>query len=265
MATPGKRDIKIAGFANLRDLGTLPVQGGVFKPKMVYRSTDLAGMPDSSFAAFDQLGVTTIYDLRTTAEISEAPDHLPAGIRSLHLDVLAGDSNSAAASEKSLFSDPSKVNAMLGDGKAEQLMLQSYREIIELPSALAAYKAYFLDLADPSRTGAALFHCTTGKDRTGWAAASLLTLLGADKDTVYSDYLETNTDILPFTQPMYDQAKAAGIDPTLLEPILGVKREYLDEAFTLVEQKYGSFDAYMRQGLGLGDDTFDALRKLFIV
>lgn len=231
-ASSPSRKIDTPNIPNLRSLGGLVVANGIFKSREAYRSVELSVLETADFPAFEALGIRTVYDLRTTPEITNSPDNLPEGVRSVHLNVLADDSTAAAASLGSFSpADAQKINTFLTGGKADQLMEQSYREIVSSASGLASYKALFEDLADPQRSGAALFHCTTGKDRTGWAAAALLALLGASKETVYQDYLETNTDIVAFTQPLLDQAVAAGVDGTLLAPILGVKKEYLDTAF----------------------------------
>src|SRR5262249_22599627 len=88
-------------------------------------------------------------------------------------------------------------------------------------------------------TGAVVFHCTAGKDRTGWGTAVLLTILGVPKATVYSDYLASNT---------------------YLNDSTAVESSWLDEAFTEVNSSYGSFDNYVHKGLGLSDATIAALR-----
>jgi protein tyrosine/serine phosphatase len=67
--------------------------------------------------------------------------------------------------------------------------VKTYREFITLPSANAAFHQLFVDLGDKDQLPA-LFHCTTGNDRTGWASAALLTLLGIPEDEVYKDYLQ---------------------------------------------------------------------------
>ena len=260
------RKINTPNIPNLRSLGGLMVANGLFKDREVYRSVELSVLNSNDFPAFEALGIRTVYDLRTSPEITSSPDNLPEGVRSVHLNVLADDSTAAAASlGSSTPADAQKINAFLAGGKADQLMEQSYREIVSSASGLASYKAFFEDLANPQRTGAALFHCTTGKDRTGWAAAALLTLLGANKETVYQDYLETNTDITAFTQPILEQAVQAGVDGALLAPILGVKKEYLDTAFQEVEEKFGSFDGYISNGLRLDGNTVSALHNRFII
>ena len=261
LPTPESRRIDIPTAYNLRGLGGLPVRDGVFRAGQVFRSAQLSDLSDGDLPGFEALDIATVYDLRTAGERRTQPDRLPGGMRVVVLDVLADALSSAAANSSltSLIADPAQAQDLLGGGRAKELMIQSYRDIVNLPSALRSYRAYFLDLADPQRTGAALFHCTTGKDRTGWAAASTLTFAGADRDTIYADYLETNTDLLPMTQPMVDAAAAQGIDPDLLWPVLGVDRDYLDTAFAEVERAFGSFDGYLRQGLGLTDDVLAAL------
>lgn len=260
------RAIPIATAPNLRGLGGLPVEDGTFRNGEVFRSAELIGLDDQSRAAVAQLGITTVFDLRTAAQQTNAPETLADGIRTIVLDVLADSSDDAAAlgSSTELFNDPAVAEQILGDGKAHELMIGSYKDIILLPSALSSYRAFLLELVDPARSGAVLFHCTTGKDRTGWAAALILSLLGASQDTIYGDYLLTNEDLAPATQPVLDHAAAAGVDPDLLRPVLGVDQSYLDTAFATLHATYGSLEGYLSQGLGLDQDVVSALRLRFV-
>jgi protein-tyrosine phosphatase len=73
-----------------------------------------------------------------------------------------------------------------------------------LPSAKKGFRELFLALGDQNKLPA-LFHCTTGKDRTGWAAAAFLTLLGVPKDTVMEDYLRSNDYIIPAYQKVINK------------------------------------------------------------
>lgn len=143
-------------------------------------------------------------------------------------------------------------------------MMDSYRDLVRLPSAQRSYRSWFLDLADPAREGAQLFHCTTGKDRTGWAAAVLLAVLGADPDVIVDDYLQTNHDLQRATQPVLDRAAAAGIDPALLEPVLTVRTEFLQAAHDEVRTTYGTLQNYLSDGLGLDDEVLQTVRERFI-
>ncbi len=259
------RRVPLATAPNMRDLGGIETASGVVRSGVVYRSASLSRLDTRDQAAFDALGIETIYDLRTAAERAASPDAVGQQTRILGLDVLADSSADVAADLGQLASDPSALAATLQGGRGVALMEESYRNIVTLPSALAAYRAFFLDLIDPERDGAALFHCTTGKDRTGWAAASLLLLLGADEEDVRADYLQTNEDLLPALQPLISAAEERGADAVLLMPILSVQEDYLDAALDEVRDGYGSVEGYARSGLGLSPEQLTALRQRFVL
>lgn len=258
------RRIPLASVPNMRDLGGLPVSGGTVRRREVYRSTMLANLSKDDLPSFEDLGVAVVVDLRTESERTSQPDQLPPDIKLVDLDVLADNTLAAAANIGQLVKNPESIIGILDSGQAETLMAETYRSLVTLPSALSAYRSFFEVLADPERSGAALFHCTTGKDRTGWAAASLLLLLGADEQTAFDDYMETNTDLLPALQPLFDMASKNGIDPDMLEPVLGVRESYLNAALDEVASKYGTMEGYFTTALKLSDSTLDALRTRFV-
>lgn len=256
--------IDIQGAPNLRDLGGWAIAGGGrVRRRAVYRSAELAGLGPEGLAAFAQLGIKTIYDLRTTAERDAQPDAAVAGVERVHLDVFADAGELLPARPLEAAADPKAIAALLEGGKAEALLTSSYRQLVSLPSAVTAYRALFAGLAQADDRPA-LFHCTTGKDRTGWAAAVLLDLVGVDRDDIYTDYLLTNEQILPLTQPMYERFAAVGGDPALLRPVLGVEEAYLRTAFSEMEARYGSSEKYFSDGLGLEKATTAALRAALI-
>src|SRR5690606_28692555 len=89
----------------------------------------------------------------------------------------------------------------------------------------------------------ALFHCTAGKDRTGFAAALVLAALDVPQDTIYQDYLATNS----YTEDYREKVKLfitlrsfGKVDGDTLEPLFGVERRYLEEAFKAIDEHYGS-------------------------
>lgn len=257
------RKVSIPTAPNLRDLGGLPAGNRQVRRGVVYRSATLATLSDADRAQFAGLGIETVYDLRTADEVAASPDRLPEGTLSIELDVLADSSLSVAARLGDLSADPQGFAATLGDGKAERLFEETYRDIVRLPSALTSYRELYLGILDENREGAALFHCTTGKDRTGWAAASILTLLGVDEAVVYEDYLQTNTDLLPALEPVLQKAEAAGVDRDVLLPVLGVRENYLHAAFAQLNEQFGTIERYAQDGLGLTASDIERFRQLF--
>lgn len=203
------------------------------------------------------------FDLRTAEERSANPDELPPGVKNVWLDVLADADQAAPAKLQKLLEDPEAANAALGGGKAEANFKTSYRQLVSLPSAKKSYRELFLALGDQEQLPA-LFHCTGGKDRTGWAAAALLTLLGVPKETVMEDYLRSNDYILPMDQKVIDAFVKGGGDPSIPPAVLGAKKEYLEAAFDEVEMKYGTIEKYFSEGLGIDAPQQKALRDLYL-
>jgi len=262
-AMPG-RNIGIASIPNLRDLGGYSTtDGAVVASGLVYRANQLSGISPEDMAQLGALGLKTAYDLRTAEEREKRPDELPAGVEYVWLDVLADSPQAGPAQLEKLMQNPAEANAALGGGRVEAKFQQSYREFVSLPSAKAEFSKLFRGIADRQRLPA-VFHCTTGKDRTGWAAASLLTLLGVPQDQVYADYLRSNDYILPAYQQVIDGFVAAGGDAEIPRAILGVKKEYLDAAFEEMRMQYGSIENYFAEGLGINAAEQEALRTLFV-
>jgi len=260
---PGER-ISITTAPNLRDLGGWRTSdGSVVRRGVVYRSAELARLSGDDVLAFGALGIRTVYDLRTAAERSAHPDQLPPPTKLTVLDVLADATGAAPAELAEALHDPHAASAALGDGKAQSMFVAAYGDLVTLPSAIGAYRRLFTELADAQHRPA-LFHCTTGKDRTGWAAAALHMLLGVSEDDVMRDYLLTNEELLPQLKPIFDRFQAAGGDPAILRPVLGVDRAYLSAALERMRESYGGIDAYFSRGLGIDDTTLEHLRGALI-
>lgn len=266
----------IPGLPNFRDLGGHRTSHGtVIAPGTLFRSVDLSRLEPVGGETLGDLGIRRVIDLRTTAEIEKRPDRLPARMSTVHLDVLADAGAATGAQMSKVLVDPRRLDEVLGGGAAQDRMAATYRNIVTLPSALRSYRELFLGIAGPAEVtgggasgvtgvgvgdrGGVLFHCTTGKDRTGWAAASLMLLLGVDEDAVTEDYLRTNTDLLPALQPVLDRFAAQGGDPDALLPVLGVREEYLRTALDEVDARFGGIRGYATDGLGLTGQDLDRL------
>jgi protein-tyrosine phosphatase len=262
-ATPGQ-SLGIRSVPNLRELGGYKTSdGATVASGLVYRSNQLSEIPEADMEKLAGLNLKTDFDLRTAEEREVRPDELPPGVKYVWLDVLADVDQAGPAMLEKLMKDPKAANAALGGGKAEAGFQESYRQFVSLPSAQKAFRQLFLSLGDQTQLPA-LFHCTTGKDRTGWAAAALLTLLGVPKDVVMEDYLRSNDYIIPKYQKVIDAFVESGGDASIPPAILGVKKEYLEAAFDEMETKYGTIEKYFSEGLGIDAIQQKALRDLYL-
>ena len=261
--SPGQ-SLGIRSVPNLRDVGGYATADGrVVRTGLVYRSDQLNPISPDDLKTIAALGLTNDFDLRTAEERSARPDKLPAGITNVWLNVLADADQSSLARLEKLLLEPKQANAVLGGGKAEAMFEQAYRDFVSLPSAKTAYRQLYLSLGENDKLPS-LFHCTTGKDRTGWAAAALLALLGVPRDKVMEDFLRSNDYILPAYKKTIDAFVAAGGDAEIMTALLGVKSEYLQASFDEVQSKYGSIELYFSEGLGIDAEGQTALRNLYV-
>ena len=262
-AIPGQ-SLGIASVPNLRDLGGYETNDGATLARgLVYRSNQLSGITPEDMDRLGQLHLENAFDLRTAPEREARPEELPPDVNYVVLDVLADAPGAGPAMLERLMQNPEEANAALGGGKAEEGFRESYRQFVSLPSAKAEFRNLFLALGDRDQLPA-LFHCTTGKDRTGWAAAAFLTLLGVPKERVVEDYLRSNEYILPLYQPTIDAFVEAGGEERIPLAILGVRQEYLEAAFAEMETQYGSIVRYFSEGLGIDTAQQQALRDLYL-
>lgn len=254
-------NLNIQSVPNLRDLGGYDTTDGKkIKEGLVYRSNQLNPISREDISKLQALHLKTIYDLRTAEERAQFPDQISGDSKEIWLNVLADNSSAGVATLAKTLQNTNEVNTIMGNGKAVELFKQVYTDLVELPSAKKAYHDFFLSLANDKNLPA-LFHCTAGKDRTGWAAASLLALLGTPKDQIYSNYLDSNTYLIPAYQKQIDSFVAAGGKKDIILDVIGVRKEYLDASFNTVEKNYGSIENYFEQGLHIDKTTQEKIKK----
>jgi protein-tyrosine phosphatase len=259
-----RQRLAIASLPNLRDVGGYATAGGsLVRTGLVYRSSELSPIGPDGMRELAALGLKYAFDLRTAAEAASRPDELPDGVERVWLDVFADQEQADPARLDTLLANPLEANARVGGGRMDALMARAYRSFVTLSSAKGAYGRLFASLADAGNVPS-LFHCTAGKDRTGWAAAALLALLGVPRDTVVEDYLLSNDSMLAHYRPVIDRFVDAGGEPGIVQAIFGVKRKYLEAAFDEVERRHETIEQYFAGALGIDGERQDDIRSLYL-
>ena len=241
---------RLAGMDNFRDIaGTTEAyttrHDGVMRAGVFYRSNALTPTA-SDLAVLNGLDISDVYDLRTASEIASTPDTLPEGASYTNIDILGTTTSGANLTNISLTT-AAEARAMMEDAN---------RSFVSDANVRSQFTTLFNDLA--AADGAALFHCTAGKDRTGWTAAVLLSIAGVDDATIMENYLATND----YTSARV-AATLAAMPASMAEvyaPLLGVEASYLQAGLDEVTAEYGSMDNYLKQGLGLTQETLYVLR-----
>ncbi len=254
----------ITSVPNLRDLGGYRARDGcVVRTGLVFRSGQLNPITAQDLELVALLHLKCDFDLRTAEEAAAAPDILPDSAERVWLNVFEDTRRGDLALLDAVFQNPMQANEMIGGGRIDRLREEAYRAFVSAPGARRAYARLFASLADPGRLPA-LFHCSAGKDRTGWAAAALLTLLGVPEDAVVEDYLRSNDCVLPYYRPLIEGFVAGGGEPGIATAMFAAKREYLEAAFDEMRQGHGTIERYFAEALGIGAGVQSELRAILL-
>ncbi|MEW2069675.1 tyrosine-protein phosphatase [Streptomyces sp. NPDC007346] len=259
------RTVPSATVVNLRDLGGIRLgRDRRVRQGILFRSGQLSELAPDRDRAVAALGIRTVVDLRTADERQWSPDRLPDRARLFVADVLGDHPGVAPARLKALLADPAGAERALGGGRAEELFAETYRKMVLSPGAAAAYRAFLETVADPAARPV-LFHCTAGKDRTGWAAAVLLMILGASRETVRSDFLAVNPAVRAAFAPYVQKFLDGGGDPAVATAIVEVRPRYLGVALDAMDERWGGLDGYVRTGLRIPEPALERLREGLVI
>ena len=242
--TPLPHVVPLKGGSNFRDLGGYrTTEGRTVRRGTVFRSAHLGNLTAEDRQALSELSVRTIVDLRGVNEAAETPhciDGVDCRVVGAHIEPGVGD----------------KIRGAVADGTATphlmmQFLTDHYRDY---PRRCApGFRTLFATLSDGSHRPL-VFHCTAGKDRTGFASALLLSLLGVPWDTVMDDYLRTN-ELWTGHVGRYPE-----LDLDTRAAIVEARTPYLEAAFEVVRSNFGSPEAFAERALGLDVPARDRLK-----
>ncbi|MCL2386258.1 MAG: tyrosine-protein phosphatase, partial [Defluviitaleaceae bacterium] len=233
------------GLGNFRDLGNIKTADGKrVRMKRLLRAAQPVGLSEKDLEMLREHDLKIIIDFRTTREVTVTPVDNIDGVTYSHLDIMGENSAQAANPHywSQLFMDnPSIVAAEF---------TKTYQEFATSPSSMAGYSA-FIKACVGLESGSVLFHCAAGKDRTGFAAAIILKILGVSDDDIFDDYMETKHYQAEAHDKYIEDAKAQGCTDQqiqAMESIFGVNPHYIKAAFAAAEAGFGSFDEYVKYG-----------------
>ncbi|MFI6940922.1 tyrosine-protein phosphatase [Streptomyces sp. NPDC050418] len=255
------RHIPLQGAVNVRDLGGYRTYDGErVRHGRVYRADELGKLTDADVTTLAGLKLSRAIDFRVPFEIQQnGADRLPAGVTPVARPI----------SDLGLYAqllgiigsrDPVRQEAALGGDRGAELMRSIYRAFVTDATNRAQFAATLRDVA--RARGPVLYHCTSGKDRTGWTSYLLLRLVGVPGATAREDFLASNTFRAEADRRTREGIKALGLmqNPDLLIPVQEVRPDYLGAALTQAEADFGGLTGYVRDGLGLNWGTVAALR-----
>ncbi|MGW1547395.1 tyrosine-protein phosphatase [Streptomyces sp. NPDC002346] len=250
---------ELAGVRNFRDVGGLPTTDGRrVRYGRLFRSGHLAHATDEDAAFLGGLGLHTIFDFRNAADhrLDGLDVDLP-GVRNVNIP-LSDPADGAEFWRMVHDGDIEQLRSILADGKGAARMTASYKSIIR--DRTAEHSRVLHALAEDSVP--ALMHCAAGKDRAGLSIAVSLLAVGVEREAIEADYLKSNDPHRRYKVRRTDTS-ATGMSPEVMEllsPLFDARAEYLAQAFSTIEETWGSTDRYLAEGLKLTPEILERLR-----
>ena len=236
-----RRHIPFDRLHNFRDLGGYrAADGRTVRWGRLYRSDSLAKLQGRDWDSFLALGVRTVIDLRYPWEIGRS-GRVPA-------------QQGLAYHNLSIEHRPYDQAGLAPDVEPGRFLADRYTEVAH--DGVKEIRRALEVVADD--TAPLVFHCHSGKDRTGLLAMLVLALLGVHEDDIVADFVLTELA----TERLVADWHAAYPDLTLSWPAYGhspaeVMRFFLADLTT----RYGSVRGYAAEQLGVDDDLVSALRS----
>ena len=262
----------VTGIENARQLGGYETADGRHvKRDVLLRTAKLSDAPSEELAALkDIYHLGVVVDFRTLAEREGAPDPEIDGVDNIVLDVLdEGSRTGAGAAIAGIYENggAEPAEAMLNIIRSGCVSERMYADMAFDPAAEKGFRDFFRILLENGGQKAVLWHCSGGKDRTGAAAVLLLLALGVNKETALRDFELTNEFLREKIAYMESRAAELNDDPeeiAWVKDLTGVNRKYMEKLLDTLEEKYGSQERYLTEGLGLDRAELEQLREMYL-
>lgn len=229
------RRLTLSGAVNCRDLGGyVTADGRRVRWGQLYRSDSLAELNDDDLQRLAATGLRTVCDLRGESERLHKPNRPLSPAATLH------EIGFMPHRGDELLARTREGRISLAEIEAE--VREVYRRFVV--DQAAAYARLLSLIEAPALP--LLFHCTSGRDRTGFGAAVLLRALGVPRETVVEDYVLSND----YRRDLSFQL-GSGVDPAVLRVLTQAHPDYLATAFRAIDEHWGSDEAYLREALGV--------------
>lgn len=247
------RFVEIAGALNFRDLGGYPgADGRTTRWRVLYRSGSSHRISEDELDHLRARGLRYVFDLRSTRERQNHPSTLKdlerITYRFIAHDRLPGDIRRTLRTP----------NATATEARA--MMTAMYRQLPTL------FRDAYTDLFRHLENGdlPLVFNCAAGKDRTGVAAALILSALGVPRDVVREDYLLTERcfeQSCDFVLSGRLSRLFNDVGRSLWEPVMRADAAYLDAMFDGLIERHGSVWGYLQGELGMSEESLTRLRS----
>lgn len=266
------KDIIFDGIVNARHLGgMIGCNGRKVKNNLLIRCGDLFRASDSDVEKLErEYGVSLVFDFRTDYERDTAPDRSVEGAVNHHINIINTNGELWSLLKPQPGDTMSLHDRLLGyvlSGKASMMANGFYVSFVADSVSQSNYSKFFRLIIDDVKKGAVLWHCSQGKDRTGLAAAFLLSALGVDRNSIIDDFEYSNhayTNELATVRKRVIDAGGSTLELEVVQGLSGVNVNWFIKALDYIDVNYGGMESYLHNQLKLSDNDLEVLRTRFL-
>ena len=265
-----KQSIQLKGVANARELGGYhTADGGTVRSGVLLRTANLNSITAEDIQILkNQYRLSDIIDFRMEMELRDCEDPVIGGVTNTHLDVIdISDMLTQGVPDV----DINKLDVIQLVEMSENMgMLNEDMYIGFLMNDMGkkAFSQFFRILLAAAPDRAVLWHCTSGKDRTGLAAMLLLSLFGVEESVIMEDYLLTNEYNAQRIRETKKHLRAKGCDEAFVDKAAlvfdAVDRRFMEKAIAYLKKKYGSVVSYIHSELNISEGEIYLLKEKYI-
>lgn len=246
--------MQLKSVRNFRDIGGLPVNGsGIIKPGLIYRSATVDYISRSDINILRDLNIRTIVDLRAPQEAGRFRNVIK-GIEYVSLPL---DFQNTTRERIKPYIYKKGSEKILAD-----ISHQLYLDILD--TSVPVFRQ-LIELLIEGNSVPLLIHCQAGKDRTGIIIALLLMVFGTDRESIRSDFLKSNEELLPYFKKLMAIRKILtfGRFPAdQMLQVVTVKERNIDSVIDRVQNHYKGVEGYLSSA-GFEASKLKELREKF--
>ena len=234
----------------------------------------MADATDDDLQYLSSIPTAKVIDFRKDIEMNGKTDRMVPGAEYIRLEIDASGKivSQATEDEKRLFTgnkqfDVKKFMVMAAFNPMAQRIAQlMYPNLTNDPECREQFRQFFRLILETTH-GAILYHCTQGKDRTGFASALILAALGADRDTIVADFDATNRVYEADVRQCCQNVRLMGgkeIEIATVKSFLGANTDNFIKALESIDREFGTMEAYLKGPIGLTDQDILTLRERYL-
>ncbi|MBP3634811.1 MAG: tyrosine-protein phosphatase [Oscillospiraceae bacterium] len=238
------RRLAVPGLSNCRDLGGFACHGGVTRFGVFLRSEAPCGLDESGIQALKDYGLGESFDLRGAEETAWRPSALEQALPYRHIPLKGGAETF------------DKKNLPQGEFSWDKVYI---KRALEFPH-------WFRDAVTAccETDNMVLFHCTTGKDRTGILTCCLLGAVGVSREDIAADYCLSEVYLQDMFAAMRDGSLTIREGPSNFKPyVFHTPYTAMAKFYDFLTETHGSVKGFLLD-IGVTEQSLEKLRKKFV-